>query len=794
MDRNAHIARTPDGETNVNRLRMPEWSVVKLCLKAGSKTSKAYRPVGAPKLKTPDEGGSNDFNFAPSNDEVSILYEVHDPCGVVDGGTLELYTRFQDKALWKADLKKLGKDWWTHGKHTIKWDGRVVKVEAEQKATAKDGGFEHDLTKIDPDKETDKKEFPDGYTNLKHTPYKLKLTLKSEGENIAGNPTVAWTYYHVMVEKLELELGDEEAVPAKVVDDARHKQNKAVHKQIKDAGGVPKEGDKQKVKLVSDLYKTASSQMSDNTLYTQYETLWADGPNIPIYAKVKLRDAAGREVEAPKAIGKVKFLWDWESKTQAVGTGKHSDSFVNNAQDYLQAKTKPKGQICHKDRGGKRGTGANPVFPKQAGYDPKDALDAGKFPFEVEAVKEKRTWAAFSYAWTDKKLAGKTGVVFQPARHAGDSWVISCYVAYDHKDKDKLKLEVDDDAPLKVPEKIKICSGSFEIWRKTHLRKYLKKCSVGVPSLSIATIAGCYTDSFMEIEDVSVGAETVPTATWNTGVTNAISGYNAVEKLFIDTSVDQHTSGAKGVYFRTRAQFETEWKKKKIKDDLVSGGVTAAKATNIANAAGTAVSAGAAETAAKTQAQTEGYNATDRATIGTIAKNAWNYVYTYMNNPAKNLDTNSKYAKHLEGRATTILKAVFNGQFDAGDGVHIFQTERSHNLTHHQTTRMTLGQAHDFGNASLKKCGFLLMSKSNDVTCGIDKVSAHEIGHHYYLPHPTDTGEMQDYKAHDKIVPSKCLMSYNFTLPMDLCGLCQLRLRGWDKSKLDPDGTKNKKT
>jgi hypothetical protein len=69
---------------------------------------------------------------------------------------------------------------------------------------------------------------------------------------------------------------------------------------------------------------------------------------------------------------------------------------------------------------------------------------------------------------------------------------------------------------------------------------------------------------------------------------------------------------------------------------------------------------------------------------------------------------------------------------------------------------------------------------------------AHEFGHHFFLPHTPQAGEAQDYKAHDKAVLD-CLMSYNFSVPRKLCGFCHLRLRGWSKAKLDPDGTKNKK-
>ena len=204
MDRPSTVARTPVGETNVNRLRAPSFGVQKLYLKAGAKSGKSHRPEGSPKLDSPDEGGNDDFNFAPSKDEVSIIYEIHNPFGVVDGGKLELFTRFEETPLWSVDLAKLGGDWWALGKHTVKWDGRVVKDDAEVKGSSKDGGIEHDLTGVDPD-DSNKDEFPDGYTNLKHTPYKLKLSLTAKAQKIVGNPAVAWTHFHVLIKKLELE-------------------------------------------------------------------------------------------------------------------------------------------------------------------------------------------------------------------------------------------------------------------------------------------------------------------------------------------------------------------------------------------------------------------------------------------------------------------------------------------------------------------------------------------------------------------------------------------------------------
>ena len=154
-----------------------------------------------------------------------------------------------------------------------------------------------------------------------------------------------------------------------------------------------------KVPLESNIFKKGHS-MFDNSLFTEYETMWDKGALLPIFAKVWIKDSADAAVLAPKALGKVKFLWDWESKLAPTAV-----AFVNQAQDYEKSTTKPKGENCHKKRGGKRGKGGDAVFPKQAGYAPQPALTASVFPFEVEECPKPRTWACYSYAWSDGKLA-----------------------------------------------------------------------------------------------------------------------------------------------------------------------------------------------------------------------------------------------------------------------------------------------------------------------------------------------------------------------------------------------------
>jgi hypothetical protein len=125
-----------------------------------------------------------------------------------------------------------------------------------------------------------------------------------------------------------------------------------------------------------------------------------------------------------------------------------------------------------------------------------------------------------------------------------------------------------------------------------------------------------------------------------------------------------------------------------------------------------------------------------------------------------------------------------------------------------------MGEAHDFPNATgdsgndaksgHRRCGFILVVDAAFYAGWAwagetaEQTAAHECGHHMMLPHPRNTAENKDkhanrdYKAHDKDV-SDCLMSYRRDVTTKLCGLCQLRMRGWNKGELNIDGATNEK-
>src|SRR5262249_13457121 len=148
----------------------------------------------------------------------------------------------------------------------------------------------------------------------------------------------------------------------------------ALYDVLKKDGALPASGSKCKVKLISNLFKVdapgsaGNGEMSNSSSasFDQFKSLWDEGPRIPIDAKVWIKSSKGAKVLAPKAWGKRKIMWDWESVSPDL-SALHADAktYVQTAQNYNKDVSKPKGEDCHKDRGGKRtDDGATVVFSR----------------------------------------------------------------------------------------------------------------------------------------------------------------------------------------------------------------------------------------------------------------------------------------------------------------------------------------------------------------------------------------------------------------------------------------------
>ncbi|OLE62755.1 MAG: hypothetical protein AUG04_08445 [Deltaproteobacteria bacterium 13_1_20CM_2_69_21] len=814
MERAVTIARTnlADNETNVNRLRVPQFGIVAFKLSASGKESKTYLQPGVASVAG---AGTDDFHFVPDKESITIAYEIDDTCAIVDEGTLELFTRFKKDPLWTLDLAKLGRSWLAHGQQEVKWDGRVVKS-AESPGTSAAAKTAHDLGSLAP-KEMDG--FPDGYLTLEHSPYKLKLTLKSD--LFPKRRVVAWTYFQIVLKGIELELGPEEAIPkAFFFGGDKLKMDKEVRGQIDAHGGLPAAAapGPREVRLVSNIFKTSGSQMMDNTGFELYEKMWGHGPNIPVFAKIRLADSSGSEVKLESdrgavALGNARFLWEWLDPDEVPTNGPRAAppsgspaSFISRAINYDKNRTEPKGDNCHVDRGGKRGPKAEPVFSEQSGYSPQSTLKSGDFPFKVEQCNE-RKWAAFSRPWTKGKLAGKTGVVFQASRMAGDDYKLRVYLAWEHDKDGKYALDVKtDDLGKTVDAAIQAETGKLQIWRDIQIVRYVRKRGAVATFINAANetaIKKHYKLAYINVDFAPLNA--IATESYEFPNHRLKNGkapeYDKICAAALDRRGDalltnhiasdpaaNHVADASMFRLRLYPEFVKELH------------------LNLHSAAGAADIATAAATAMMTP--------DDLAyQLGKMPVAGWpvDALHTRLKATrarliSDNLEEDYRYANYLTDVLPDLIGPVLDklevlsglntaAPREAADGISIIHFDHLHNVVRDLAVRkpalmapgvhkvgVLRGMAFDPGDASHHRCAFVMFVQRIDTF-------VHEIGHHLFLPHTRFNGGPAERHDDDDSI---CIMSYNENRDV-FCGLCQLRLRGWSAEALDKDDAKNEK-
>ena len=697
----AKVARTAQDLRHGNKLGVPWYGVLKLQVELpdGRLTRSNLSQDGPVAAEQPDAGGADDLCFAPSVERVKLKYTMGNPASAAQKGRIELWGRFGDAPLWTRDLTL---DELADGEHTIDWDGAVT---------------------VSPS-------FPEGFVTAEFSPYKLKVVVAG---GVKGDPQSAWTFFHVLIHELTLEHG-----PKKVLSRQRDKE---VWDRTNSRGGLPTPGGESlEVRLQSNLFKTSMGEMYDNTAYTQYETAWGDGPKLPIFAAVKVRKSDGTGVDAPKALGNTRFLWDWEDVRERTGRH-HADAktFLDAALDYDKQKTHPKGDNCHKDRGGKRGPGAKPVFEVAAGHAPQASSPEGQFPFKVEAAAHRR-WAVMSRAWGSGEFAGKTGVLFRPARTAGDAYKLTVQVAWDRDGAGAYALDHRRDAPLHAA--VKAETGTFEVWRSVHMARVIKK-TAAVPVFSVATVKGYYDKAFIRLRDLRDGTSTMSAASYDAGIAAAVAAQPWYVQAAVDPAVDQHAAGTFVVAFRSYAAYRTA--------------LAAAQGWN--NAQLTAWLAGGGST----------------------------------------LNTAAKYHGMCSGWALTIMVAACDQYLRRVKGITFMMFQGLYNNENQPGGSGLNGMAADFPSANRNRCGFIACptpASYGGNANRLEQTTTHEVGHHLFLPHSphgVGAGAGPSPNDHDSVW-TNCTMSYNYTQERKFCGLCLLRLRGWDKTGLSNVAANNSRT
>lgn len=214
-------------------------------------------------------------------------------------------------------------------------------------------------------------------------------------------------------------------------------------------------------------YSPDNSQMYDDTGFEKYRDHVGDGPQIPIFVKVKLINSGNSAVDGQIDLSDYRFMWDWKGKTVTEKIEDLALEYVEAAVDYevdKECAEQPKGSTnCHVRHGGKRGnpTG-DPVFKEHEDFN--------------AAYGTKRKWALVSeYAKND---IGQSAIIFTPGRIAGDAFTVG--VVMFHKDDLSswdLYTLTPDELVEQAKEQLTPCNvtGTFLVKRLIHLAAYLRK-------------------------------------------------------------------------------------------------------------------------------------------------------------------------------------------------------------------------------------------------------------------------------------------------------------------------------
>lgn len=576
--------------------------------------------------------------------------------------------------------------------------------------------------------------FPDGFLSIEHSPYRLDLSVAG------GEPALQQARFEVKVAALSVTLADK----ACVIGLPAQNDDRVIWDQV---GSLPASGLK-KLYLKSDLYAASSPEMTTNAAFVAYRTLWGDGPRIPMIATVTVQAQDGRAVKAPKALGNARVLWDYTAPAFThPGYGRPTvQAFVDLAHDYDPTAARPKHSVlAHRDRGGKRDRPGR-VEPVFVAPDSRITL-----PFAV-APGATRRWAAFATIEKSGAYEAQAGAVFRPARTAGDRYTLKAWLSRDRA------LDTDDNTPTGALADCAI--GEFEIWRRITLARHLRKCAAVTAPLP--DIRGYYAEAFIDVDNRIGAVETLSRDDYDRRFAAARSAV---------------APGDVSVFLRESCLPDNA-----SPYDGSAPAVGVGHVVRLFEDVGSAVGLGTAPTPTTWVMTIETY-AVFRAKVQ--ARHGFSNARLQNRLNAAQLGTEDDYLVRTRRYARDIATAMCKQAIEQ-DGITILQFDYTHNLEPAMSGRLN-------GNAVFSqraRTGFVIYNARQDTT-------GHEIGHCMFLPHAPridaddgvtliDSGGGITPDRHDDN-ERNCLMSY--ARPREgFCGLCNLRLRGWDATAFDRDG------
>ncbi len=446
-------------------------AVVSFKMKTANQTSTSYQD---PEHEAVASDGTR-FFYAPVLETPDLIWELEHG-DLVTRARLELFAYDSESAIWSRDLD--GSELTTPPESV--WDGKLPS-EAQR-------------------------HYPDRFPTVGHSPYAMKLTILAvtSDAQIDEERKEAWTYFDILVDKIDLYWGTEHLIPTDRDDPGMPEERKETIREDEIAvleglvGEVSSEeqvlnaqvdGEPTDLRLFNsvgeedldvplpcNLFKAGHLDPYEND-FQETSKHWGLGTRIPLLAEILVRHSDGEGKLVPEAVGGSSFVWDWEDREDPAESPKWEawtgDEGTERDQELLRGvweagegeKDDVPSDNCPARFGGKRGQGGAPVFPEREGYEAGDELKDGAFPFPVSSCSE-RAWAARSSAWTEGVLKGRTGAIFQPSRMGGDAYKVTVRLEY----HDSLDTPEEAAADLRTAAgTAAAATGTFEVLRRVDL-------------------------------------------------------------------------------------------------------------------------------------------------------------------------------------------------------------------------------------------------------------------------------------------------------------------------------------
>ena len=803
------------------RLRGWDWEKMKTDFAFGVPEIRLVAGVGGKsKVYSEDYEGKNaptdgldTFHFAPEQETVNINYKIKDPKSRISSGKIELLRKSDRKVLWTRDLQP---NEFLDGDHTIAWDGKTTR-------------------------NTD---FPDEYITIEHSPYIMEVSVEGNGW---GEPEKAWTQFEIQVDSIKLEWGPKTVLAQSAAQGTTAAQLflatglQRDHQVWEYLNGnevpapytylgatgepnftnqLPKPGETKKIFLVSNEFYTNGSEQANNTTFDVHQASWTSGgvygPNIPIFARVLIKDTNNNGINAPLALGNGKFLWDWTDTTEQVeadpavdpvalnlalpialadearSLGKKSvdelsdrkkmdvraaveeqlkmaaaggrsqplRKYLSDAADYFSATTTPPGYGCHLDRGGKRGAAGCAVFPAQANPGT-DNPPPQVFPFEVShTTLTARTWAAVSLPQKTGIYAGYSGVIFQPAPIAGDKYALSLCLYFPSELAQVNVADIDTaNAPKnRLPKNRVALTGDWEIWRELHIPRYYKK--------KAAHIGGAGALKDFDFTIIKRNFESAYIRLRVPAPVGMIQGdFDRILNQIVANGTNPIPPPNALPDFIARAVVPNNW----ALGDFLLGFKTHAQWTNALNNAAPPVRPPNYFDNLLPAGVLDPYNPLN---------SVWNVAAYNQQAPYETL-CKLDWARQVLVR---LLEDYVIDEIGANppDGIYILQGNETTNFG---SASNAMG-IHFLPAHRNRACFLYYRENTSDKV--FENTIVHELGHNLFLAHCHD--RKQDPWSFHQSAYGICIMSYQFATRSTFCGACLLRLRGWSLYTVIPGG------